>query len=115
MYVNINEIKDKIKSPELTAQTCKAHILAVVETKQIPPRIEGFGNWNHKERKNKGGGGVAIAARGDINQNIIKVENLEDENQDVVWMEFKKSRKDSIYIGTHYGKQEYECRKEIEG
>ena len=114
LYANLNGIKDKVKSLEIAAKAYDAHIVAVAETKQLPPRLEGYGNWNSRERKNKGGGGVAITARNDINPKITKVENIEDEDQDVVWVELKKSTKESIFIGTYYGKQETASRDEIE-
>ena len=114
MYVNVNGIKDKVISLQSTAAAYDAHIIAVTETKQIPPQLKGYGKWKSKERKNKGGGGVAIAARSDINAKITKIDNLEDDDQDVVWVELKKSQKESLFIGTYYGKQEKHSREEVQ-
>ena len=114
LYANVNGIKDKMTSLQNAAETYGAHIVAVVETKQIPPRLEGYGIWNSKERKNKGGGGVAIAARNDVNSKIIKVDNLDEDEQDVVWVELKKSLKENLYIGVYYGKQESASREDVE-
>ena len=71
MYVNINGIKDKLLSLEANAEAYEAHIVAVTETKQLPPKLKGYGNWKSKERTGKGGGGVAIAARLDISSKIM--------------------------------------------
>ena len=114
LYANINGIKDKINSLELAAQLYGAHIIAVVETKQIPPRLDGYGIWKSKERKNRGGGGVAITARNDICSKISIVQNLEDDDQDVVWVELRKNQKEKVFIGTYYGKQESANRDEVE-
>merc|ERR1712237_39125 len=97
----------------MAAKAYDAHIIAVVETKQLPPKLEGYGKWNSKERTNRGGGGVAIAARADINSKKKKVENLDDDDQDVVWVELKQNNKKSIFIGTYYGKQESASREDI--
>ena len=114
LYANVNGIGDKTGSLLTAAQLYKAHIIAITETKQIPPKIEGYGNWKSKERKNKGGGGVAITARNDIYQRISMVVDIEDEDMDVVWVEVRKNQKEKLYIGTYYGKQENEKREEIE-
>ena len=114
LYANANGIGDKIKSLQSAAQLYGAHVIAVTETKQIPPKMEGFGNWISKERKKRGGGGVAITARNDLYSKISEVTDIENGDLDVVWVELQKNQKEKIYIGTYYGKQETEKREEIE-
>ena len=57
LFVNANGIKDKITSLQTAAEEYGAHIIAVAETKQIPPKLEGYGQWKSKERPQKAGGG----------------------------------------------------------
>ena len=42
------------------------------------------------------------------------MENLEDNDQEIIWIELKKNNMKKVYIGTYYGKQEKETREEIE-
>ena len=114
LYTNANGVADKMNSLQTAAQLYGAHIIAITETKQIPPKIDGYGNWKSKERKNKGGGGVAITARNDIYSKISEIVDLEDDDMDVVWVELRKSQKEKVYIGTYYGKQENEKREVVE-
>ena len=44
----------------------------------------------------------------------MKVDNIEDHDQEIIWIEVKKNRNDKIFIGTYYGKQEKEDRGTIE-
>ena len=114
LYANANGIRDKMVSIQSAAEEYDAHIVAITETKINPPKLQGYGKWKSKERKQRAGGGVAITARNDINNKVTKVTNLEDDEQEVVWVELKKNMKDKIYIGTYYGKQEKAPREEIE-
>ena len=84
------------------------------ETKTAPPRIQGYANWTHKQRQGKEGGGVAITTKGEISNKTTKVENIEDHDQEVIWIEIKTTHNNKIYIGTYYGKQEKEPRENIE-
>ena len=68
----------------------------------------------NQKKEQAEGGGVAIAARLDISNKITKVENIEDDDQDVVWVELKKNQKESIFIGTYYGKEEKQPKEEIQ-
>ncbi len=47
------------------------------------PVVENF-NWETKNRKNKQGGGVAILTHTSIQNNINRVANTEEQNQEIV-------------------------------
>ena len=114
LYANVNGIGDKCESLLTAAQAYDAHLIAITETKQIPPKIEGYGKWISKERKNRGGGGVAITVKDEIYPKISKIEDIEDDEMDVVWVELRKNQKEKIHIGVYYGKQENAKREEVE-
>ena len=44
-------------------------------------------------RKDRTGGGVAIAVREDILKNVTKVEDIEDYKQEVLWAQIKNGKK----------------------
>ena len=114
LYANVNGIKDKITSLQSAAEEYEADIVAITESKQIPPSMEGYEMWKSKERDLREGGGIAITNKKYLSGRITRMENIEDENQEVVWVELKKNRAEKIYIGVYYGKQEKEKREEIE-
>ena len=114
MYTNLDGIKGKVKDLEQTAQSLNADGIMVTETKQIPPRLKGYGRWRSKERTTKGGGGVAICFKEHLDSRITKRTDLEDEDQDVVWVDMKVGHKKKVIIGTYYGKQEKENAEVIE-
>lgn len=57
IFANANGIKDKISSVQAVAEEYGAHLVAIAETKQIPPKLEGYGKWKSKERTDRAGGG----------------------------------------------------------
>ena len=115
MYANVNGIiRGKDGSIQSAAETYQADIITLTETKQILPRITGYSPWIHKQRTNKEGGGVAIAVKEEIASKTTKVENIEDHEQEIVWIEYKPTNNNKIYIGAYYGKQEKEPREIIE-
>ena len=59
-------------------------------------------------------GGVAIAVIEEIASKTTKVENIEDHEQEIVWIEYKPTNNNKIYIGAYYGKQEKEPLEIIE-
>ena len=106
MYANVNGIKEKVNSLEQNASACGAHMVLVTETKQIPPKLQEYDKWKSKERKEGAGGGVGICARKDIASKITRTENLEDDEQDIVWVEMSQTKNKKLHIGCYYGKQE---------
>ena len=114
MYTNLNGIQGKVKSLENTANSVEAHIVAVTETKQKPPKLQGYGKWISKERKDKGGGGVAICARQDIANKLTKIEDLDEQEQEIIWTELKNTKKEITQLAVYYGKQEKENRNTIQ-
>ena len=114
IYANVNGIKGKDASLQSAAEEYGADIICINETKTAPPRIQGYANWTHKQRPGKEGGGVAITTKEKISNKTTKVENIEDHDQEVIWIEIKTTHNNKIYIGTYYGKQEKEPRENIE-
>ncbi len=114
LYANANGIGDKAKSLESAASMINADILAITETKQIPPKIDGYVKWFSKERKDRQGGGVAITIREDLAQIASKCTEFDDEQEEIVWMELKASKDTNVYICTYYGKQEKAPMEEVE-
>ena len=114
MYTNLDGIKGKTKSLEQTATSLNAHIVAVAETKQKPAKLLGYGSWISKERKHKGGGGVAICAKQEYCNKLTKNENLGEGDQEVLWTEFRNTQKEITNIAIYYGKQEKEKRETIQ-
>ena len=87
-------------------------IVCLNETKikQIPPELPGFTWIQNRYRKSETrGGGVAILARNDIKHLIKPVDNLEDYDQEITWIELINVTK--TYIGVFYGPQE-KCTNE---
>ena len=114
MYTNLDGIRGKVKNLQETALSLQAGAVVVTETKQVPPRLKGYGKWRSKERTTKGGGGVAICVREHLDSRITKRNDLEDEEQDVVWVDMKLGPKEKIMIGGYYGKQEKENAEVID-
>ena len=69
--------------------------------------------WETKNRLNRQGGGVAIITKDNITNNCSRVENLEDNNQEIIWIEITAG-KVKTYVGTYYGPQESSPPEEIE-
>ena len=110
MYANPMGITGKINSLIAVAQTSKAHIIGLAETKlgKTTPSVPGY-SWVNKPKKT-GSGGVAILIRDDIKHMAEQVEGLEDQDQEIVWVKIKIN-KAPVYIGVFYGPQE-KCSKE---
>ena len=109
MYVNLDGIKGKVESLEVTATALEADIILVTETKQLPPKLRGYGKWISKERTEKGGGGVAITAKDDIYGRIDEINDIEiPPTQDIIWVNLEIGRNKHIKLAAYYGKQETE-------
>ncbi len=89
MYANANGIGDKINSIRSAAEFYGAYIIAITETKQIPPKIQGYGKWIEKQRRIHTGGGVVIMVRKDTASIITRVGYLGEEDQEVIWVNLK--------------------------
>ena len=89
--------------------------MAITETKGTPPTLEGYAPWYHRPRSEGDGGGVAITVRNDINQNTQLVDDLENNNnQEIIWIQINLNRRNKIYAGVYYGKQENTPADEVE-
>ena len=106
MYANANGITGKMQSLSEAAKTHNSHVITITETKTKgePPRLEGY-HWISKNRKEKQGGGVAIAIRTDMEKHVTRVDSLEDQDQEILWIEVMAGQ-NRTYIGTYYGPQE---------
>ncbi len=114
MYANANGIGDKAASVESVAVLEDADVIAITETKQIPPKIPGYMKWVSKERKNQQGGGVAITVKEDLSKAVNRVVDFDESEIEVVWIEVTISNVNKLYIGTYYGKQEKAPAEEVE-
>ena len=112
LYVNVNGVKSKVESLQSAAQTHNSHIVAITETKGLPPKLEGYTQWETKQTHRRGGG-VAITVREELANNFQILEDMEDENQEILWAQITQKNK-KIYIGVYYGKQENVKREIIE-
>ncbi len=63
-----------------------------------PPQIPGY-EWYKKSRNDKGGG-VAIAVRNDIKSRTTQITNLEDHDQEILWIEITNGPNKTA-IGTY--------------
>ena len=112
LYANVNGAKGKIASLQSAAQAHNSDIVAITETKGLPPKLEGYTQWECKQTK-KQGGGVAITVKEELANNFLTLEDMEDENQEIIWAQISLKNK-KMYIGIYYGKQENEKRETIE-
>lgn len=106
MYTNPNGITGKIQSLESIAQITKPHIITLAETKlkQNTPQLNNY-TWITRNRTQREGGGVAILIRNDIKQRTKIVTDIENNDQEVLWIEFQTNNQ-QLYIGIFYGPQE---------
>ena len=109
MYVNPQGITGKINSLAAVAKASNAQVIGLAETKlgKTPPRVPGY-NWYNKPRKH-GSGGVAILVREDIKHMTERIEDMEDHEQEIIWIRIKN--KTPVDIGVFYGPQE-KCSNE---
>ncbi len=114
IYANANGIGDKAASVESTAKAEDAQVIAITETKQIPPKLDGYMKWYSKERKGQQGGGVAITVRNDLAKNVNRISEFDNDDIEIVWIEVTISNVNKLYIGTYYGKQEKAPTEEVE-
>ena len=114
LYANANGISGKIQSLQSAAETHGSHIITITETKCKPPRLKGYSKWIERPRKGKGGGGVAIAVRADLERKTQKIDDLEDDDQDVLWAQINLTRTKKLHVGVYYGKQETETTENVE-
>ena len=61
----------------------------------------------------KQGGGVAIITKQNLNNITNKVTDIEDQDQEIIWIEIKQGRQ-ITYIGTYYGPQENTPIEEVD-
>ena len=59
------------------------------------------------------GGGVAIAVRQDIEKNVTQVQDLEDQEQEIVWAQINQGTR-KTFIGVYYGPQETANNEDVE-
>ena len=113
-HCNARGAKGKIVSIETAVKSLNAHIITLSETKGKPPKIEGYSPWFTESDKKSSGGGVAIAVKEELSKFCQPMEDLETQNQDVVWIQVNLHNKEKICIGCYYGKQESEEKQEVE-
>ena len=111
LYANPDGITGKVTSLISAAQATNAHIIGLAETKlsKTHPLIQGY-EWINKPRKNRAGGGVALLIRQDIHHLTEQVEDLEDHDQEIIWIKLDHKRT-KTFIGIYYGPQE-KCSNE---
>lgn len=114
MSANANGIKGKIRSLQSAADTHRSHVITIAETKGSAPKLRGYSPWMQKIRAGKEGGGVAIAVREDIAKCTQPVDDLEDHDQEVLWVQVNLNNRRKLFVGVYYGKQENEPRENIE-
>ena len=102
-----------MKSLITNSNTQQSDIIMICETKGNPPKMDGY-KWHTKNRTSQKGGGVAIAVKTELHKYSSKLDDLEDNNQEVLWVELKIPKNDIIHLGVYYGKQENEPKEEIE-
>ena len=104
----------KVTSLVSVAQTTNAHIIGLAETKlgKTHPKVQGY-EWKHKPRTTKSGGGVAILIREDIYHMTEEVKDLEDQDQEIIWIKIDNGRT-KIFVGVYYGPQEKCSNEEAE-
>ena len=114
LYANPDGITGKVTSLITAARTAKAHIIGLAETKlnKTHPRVEGY-EWINKPRNNRRGGGVAMLIREDIYHQIETVDDLEDQDQEILWIKLNTT-KSKVFIGIFYGPQEKCSNEEAE-
>ena len=98
-------ITGKVNSMISVAKACDTHIIALAETKlgKTAPAIPGY-SWYNKHKK-LGSGGVALLIRDDIKHMCKQVNDLEDQDQEILWCELS-SHNQKTFIGVFYGPQE---------
>ena len=103
LYTNPDGITGKITSLISAAQASNAHIIGLAETKlgKTHPAISGY-QWVNKPRINRTGGGVALLIRDDIHHLTEVVDNLEDQDQEIIWIKIEANRA-KTYVGIFYG------------
>ena len=113
IYANPQGITGKITSLIAIAQATDAKIIALAETKlnKTTPLVSGY-SWINKPRRSDGGG-VAFLIRNDIEKNIEKIENLEDHDQEILWIRLN-THGTKTSIGIFYGPQEKSSKEEAE-
>ena len=97
LYANPQGILGKIPSLISTAKATDAHIIGLAETKlgRVTPDTPGY-TWKNKPRASNGGG-VALLVREDVKHLVKEVSELEDQNQEIIWIELKNGRQINIH------------------
>ena len=113
LYANINGIRSKLESLQSAVDTHNSHIVAITETHSKPPKLDGYTQWLGKNRTGKGGG-VALAVREDYANKIQPIDDLEDDNQEIMWARLDLNHNRKLSIGVYYGKQENEKKEIVE-
>ena len=114
LYANANGILTKVESLKIAIRNFKPDICSITETKltSIPPNITNYA-WEYKNRNNKSGGGVAQLIKNNLVQNTTRTQDIEDQNQEIIWTQIKNGTK-KIHIGTYYSPQESATLETIE-
>ena len=106
LYANANGILTKVESLNIAINNFQPDICSITETKLTtsPPNITNYA-WEYKNRNNRNGGGVAQLIKNDLVKNTCRTQNIEDQNQEILWTQIKNGTK-KIHIGTYYSPQE---------
>jgi hypothetical protein len=88
-------------------------IMMITETKGQPPYTEGY-TWYSKNRLHRKGGGIAIGIRNELAKFVKEEKNIEDQDQEVIWLELNIPGNEKHYMGCFYGPQENSPVEEIE-
>jgi exonuclease III len=98
MFVNINGVKSKIKSLTTAILAVDCDIIMLAETKGNPPYIKGY-TWYNKQRQNANGGGIAIGLKNSLAKHATQLNNIEDQNQEIIWVELDFPGNTKNYVG----------------
>ena len=85
LYANVNSLQGKTTSLQANAGTHGSHIIPITETRGKPPKLVLYMPCVHKTRQSRGGG-LAITVRDDISNKINVIDDLEDQDQEILWI-----------------------------
>jgi exonuclease III len=115
LHANANGVAKKHRSLQNAVDLYQANIVTLNETMRRPQKLKGFGAWYSKERKDREGGGVAIAVDEELQPKTTeKTDHIDDTTLEVEWVAIEKTPRDLIFVGTYYGKQEKKERSTVE-
>ena len=85
----------------------------LTETKGEPPKIENF-TWFSKQREKEKGGGIAIAIKNELAKFSTIAKELEEGDDEIMWVKIEHQNREVDYIGCVYGLQERNRIEEVE-